>query len=161
MKAEKPDRKNKPVTRFDGSSPRRKSTRTEAGSDRPPVSAVKESKPPNPRLEIAPSARLVSEVRSGLGVTREFFARMTGFSVRAISGWEAGRPLSEAALRRIKEMKRLRDLLAEGMRPEFIPQWLESPCEGLGGLKPVEVLERGETDRLWRTALLIGSGMPT
>ena len=67
----------------------------------------------------------------------------------------------EAALRRIKEMKRLRDLLAEGMRPEFIPQWLEAPCEGLGGLKPVDVLERGETDRLWRSTLLIGSGMPT
>jgi hypothetical protein len=94
-------------------------------------------------------------------VTREFFARMTGFSVRAISGWEAGRPLSEAALRRVKEMRRLRDTLAEGIRPEFIPRWLETPCEGLGGLKPVEVLERGETDRLWRTVHLIGSGMPT
>jgi hypothetical protein len=27
--------------------------------------------------------------------------------------------------------------------------------------KPVEVLERGETDRLWRAVFLIGSGMPT
>jgi len=57
-------------------------------------------------------------------------------------------------------MERLRRALAEGMREEFIPQWLESPSEGLGGLKPVEVLERGETDRLWRVVLLIGSGMP-
>ena len=48
-----------------------------------------------------------------------------------------------------------------GHREEFIPQWLETPCEGLGGLKPVEVLERGEADRLWRVVLLIGSGMPT
>jgi hypothetical protein len=86
---------------------------------------------------------------------------MTGFSVHAISGWEAGRPLSEDALRRIEEMKRLREALADGIRPEYIPQWLDSPCEGLGGLKPVEALERGEIDRLWRTVLLIGSGMPT
>jgi DNA-binding transcriptional regulator YiaG len=107
------------------------------------------------------SANLVAEVRAGLGVTREFFARLTGFSVRAIAGWEAGRPVSEAGRRRVLEMKRLREVLAEGMRPEFIAQWLETPCEGLGGLKPVEVLERGETDRLWRVALLIGSGMPT
>ena len=107
------------------------------------------------------SARFVADVRSGLGVTRELFARMTGFSVRAISGWEVGRPVSEPGLRRVKEMKRLRDALAEGMRKEFISQWLEASCEGLGGLKPVEVLERGETDRLWRVVLLIGSGMPT
>jgi DNA-binding transcriptional regulator YiaG len=117
------------------------------------------------RAEVKPAGRrstnLVTEVRAGLGVTREFFARLTGFSVRAIAGWEAGRTVSEAGRRRILEMKRLREMLAEGMRPEFIAQWLETPCEGLGGLKPVEVLERGETDRLWRVALLIGSGMPT
>ncbi len=68
---------------------------------------------------------------------------------------------SEPGLRRIKEMKRLRDALAEGMREEFIPRWLEASCEGLGGLKPVEILERGETDRLWRVVPLIGSGMPS
>ena len=107
------------------------------------------------------SANLVAEVRADLGVTREFFARLTGFSIRAIAGWEAGRPVSEAGRRRVLETKRLRELLAGGMRPEFIARWLETPCEGLGGLKPVEVLERGETDRLWRVALLIGSGMPT
>ena len=136
---------------------------TSAATGRPEVSTK-----PRVRLDQASrrpalpaSARLVADVRSGLGVTRELFARLTGFSVRAITGWEAGRPLSEPALRRVKEMGRLRAALAEGMRDEFIPQWLDTPCEGLGGLKPVEVLERGEADRLWRVVLLIGSGMPT
>jgi DNA-binding transcriptional regulator YiaG len=110
--------------------------------------------------DLPASARLVTDVRSGLGVIRELFARLTGFSVRAITGWEAGRPISEPGLRRVKEMGRLRAALADGMREEFIPQWLETPCEGLDGLKPVEVLERGEMDRLWRVVLLIGSGMP-
>jgi hypothetical protein len=103
----------------------------------------------------------VADVRSGLGVTRELFARLIGFSVRAISDWEAGRPISEAGLRRVREMERLRAALAGGLRAEFIGRWLETPCEGLGGLKPVEVLERGESDRLWRVVLMIGSGMPT
>lgn len=111
-------------------------------------------------VDLVPTAQLVADVRRSLGVNRELFGRMMGFSVRAISGWEAGRPLSEAALRRVKEMKRLSDALADGVRPEFIAQWLITPSEGLGGLKPVEVLERGETDRLWRVVLLIGSGMP-
>ena len=103
------------------------------------------------RAKLAPSALLVADVRSSLGVSRELFARLTGFSVRAFLGWEAGRPVSEAATRRVTEMKRLRDALAEGVRQEFIAQWLVTPCEGLGGLKPVEVLERGESDRLWRS----------
>lgn len=120
-----------------------------------------EGRVPTGQATCPASAQLVADIRSSLGVTRELFARLTGFSVRAITGWEAGRPIREAGLRRVKEMGRLRATLAEGMREEFIPQWLEAPCEGLGGLKPVEVLERGEADRLWRVALLIGSGMPT
>ena len=148
-------------TRTGESVSRRGSGRPKRETAVPSGSALPQGNPPEPTGTPAASARLVREVRSGLGVTREFFARMTGFSVRAISGWESGRPLSEAALRRVKEMHRLRDALAAGMRPEFIPQWLDTPCEGLAGLKPVEVLERGETDRLWRTVLLIGSGMPT
>ena len=119
-----------------------------------------EARVPSKQVTRPASAQLVADVRSGLGVTREMFARLTGFSVRAITGWEAGRPISEPGLRRVKEMERLRAALAEGMREEFIPHWLENPCDGLGGLKPVEVLERGEADRLWRVVLLIGSGMP-
>jgi DNA-binding transcriptional regulator YiaG len=139
-----------------------------AGLNRPVASAKPGKTGPRTgtdRVDRAPglpaTARLVADVRSGLGVTREFFARLTGFSVRAITGWEAGRPISEAGLRRIKETERLRAALADGLREEFIPQWLQTPCEGLGGLKPVEALERGEVDRLWRVVLLIGSGMPT
>ena len=119
------------------------------------------SRPDPNTSSISDSARLVAEVRASLGVTRERFARLTGFSVRAITDWEAGRPISEAGLRRVKEMGRLRNALADGLREEFIGRWLETPCEGLGGLKPMEVLERGESDRLWRVVLMIGSGMPT
>ena len=136
--------------------------------EREPVHTTASAATGHPKARVRPdratrpaSARLVVDVRSGLGVTRELFARLTGFSVRAITGWEAGRPISEPGLRRVREMERLRAALAEGMRPELIAPWLEAPCEGLGGLKPVEVLERGETDRLWRVVLLIGSGMPT
>jgi transcriptional regulator with XRE-family HTH domain len=161
MATARTDRKTKHARSSNVSVPRRKSGRSKAAIEPASGSDVLKPLAPEPRPEVPSPARLVSEVRSELGVTREFFARMTGFSVRAISGWESGRPLSEAAMRRVKEMKRLRAALAEGIRPEFIPQWLETPSEGLGGLKPVEVLERGEIDRLWRTVFLIGSGMPT
>ena len=156
-------RTSKPSTTSTPSTPARHSTRSKAAVEPPPVTEVSKLKPmpPPSRRKLPPSNRLVFEVRSGFGVSRQLFARMTGFSVRAISGWEAGRPLSEPARRRITEMKRLRDTLADGIRAEFIAKWLETPSEGLGGLKPVEILERGESDRLQRSVLLIGSGMPT
>jgi transcriptional regulator with XRE-family HTH domain len=113
-----------------------------------------------PVVSAAPDS-YTARVRKALGVSRTLFARMTGFSERAIAGWELGAVVSESGLRRVKEMDRLRISLAEVMREDFIPKWLTNPCEELGGLKPVEVLERGEADRLWRTVLLLGSGMPT
>jgi DNA-binding transcriptional regulator YiaG len=161
MPAAKPDRRTKPASVSNAGSARRKRSRVKTPAARSAAHAVPKSKPEAIRPDLPQSARFVSEVRTGLGVTREFFARMTGFSIRAISGWERGRPLSETAFRRVKEMQRLRDALADGLEPRFIPRWLNTPCEGLGCLKPVEVLERGEADRLWRTVFLIGSGMPT
>ena len=35
-----------------------------------------------------------------------------------------------------------------GMRPEFIAEWLGTPNEEFDGLKPLEVIVRGEVDRL-------------
>jgi DNA-binding transcriptional regulator YiaG len=166
MAATKPEPTAEPVIPSKVSVAPQEATRPK-GSSQPALAAhASKSRPKKPRSssktrKLTASARLVLEVRSALGVTRELFARMTGFSVRAISGWEAGRPLSEPARARMMEMKRLAETLARGIRAEFIPNWLESPCDGLGGSKPVEILERGERDRLWRTVLLIGSGMPT
>jgi hypothetical protein len=85
---------------------------------------------------------------------------MIGASVRSVAGWEAGAPINKGTLRRIREMERLDRALREVMVPSFIPTWLSSPNEGLGNLSPVEVLERGENDRLWRSVFLLGSGVP-
>ena len=102
---------------------------------------------------------LALKARKGLGVTQEVFARMIGVSARSVAGWEAGRPINEVSRRRIREMIRLAASLREVMRPGFVPQWLVRPNEGLGGLSPVQVLEHGETDRLWRAVFLLGSGL--
>jgi transcriptional regulator with XRE-family HTH domain len=110
---------------------------------------------------IEPNENPATEVRSALGVSRKLFSRMTGFSERAIADWESGKKLGTPALLRIKEMARLRVAMADVMRPASIPRWLETPCNGLGGLTPIECLERGETDRVWRTIFYLGSGVPT
>ncbi len=45
-------------------------------------------------------------------------------------------------------VKRLLRSISEVIRKEVVADWLEQPNEGLGDLKPIEVLERGEADRL-------------
>jgi hypothetical protein len=68
--------------------------------------------------------------------------------------------INDVSLRRVKELNRLAVQLAKVMKADFIPLWLVTPNEGLGGLAPVEAMERGENDRLWRTVFLLGSGIP-
>jgi hypothetical protein len=69
-------------------------------------------------------------------------------------------PIGEPGLRRVEEMERLRRALADVLEAEAIRAWRETECAALGGLKPVEVLERGEIDRFWRTVFFLGAGTP-
>jgi hypothetical protein len=42
----------------------------------------------------------------------------------------------------------------------FTSEWLTTPNEAFGDLKPIEVIERGEVDRIWRMIYYIESGQP-
>jgi DNA-binding transcriptional regulator YiaG len=101
----------------------------------------------------------VAAVRSRLGLSRKLFSRLAGFSERAIADWEGGKALSEPGQRRIKELARFRDRLAEVVAADAIPAWLDAPNEAFGGLKPLEVIERGEIDRLWSMIFYLESGV--
>ncbi len=101
----------------------------------------------------------VTKVRGRFGLSRKLFARLSGFSERAIADWESGKPVSEPGHRRIRELDRFRDRLAEVVTEEAIPGWLDTPNEAFDGLKPVEVIERGEIDRLWEMIFYLESGV--
>jgi hypothetical protein len=106
-----------------------------------------------------PPLPLVKAVREKMGLPRKIFSRLTGFSERAIADWESGKAISEPGLRRIKEIERLQARLAEVVDPEAIPAWLETPNPAFGDLKPLEVIERGEIDRLWNMIFYLESGV--
>jgi DNA-binding transcriptional regulator YiaG len=101
----------------------------------------------------------VREIRRKLGVTRKVFSRLTGYSERAIASWEGGGKPDEPGLRRVREIERFQERLAEVVRPEEIPAWLDTPNGAFGGLKPLEVIERGEIDRLWTMIFYLESGV--
>jgi len=59
------------------------------------------------------------------------------------------------------ELQRLREGLEAVMEPGYIGEWLQSPNDSFNGLKPLEVIERGQIDRIWRMIHLLESGVPT
>jgi transcriptional regulator with XRE-family HTH domain len=101
----------------------------------------------------------VGTVRNRLGLSRKTFSRLAGFSERAIADWESGKPVSEPGVRRIKELDRFRDRLSEVIAADAIATWLDTPNEAFEGLKPLEVIERGEIDRLWNMIFYLESGV--
>jgi len=105
------------------------------------------------------SASSVRMIRGKLGLSRKMFSRLAGFSERAIAHWESGKPLSEPGLRRIRELDRFRERLSEVVSPEAIPPWLDTPNGAFEGLKPLEVIERGEIDRLWDMIFYLEAGV--
>lgn len=111
---------------------------------------------------MAPVKQLdAARIRRELGMTRKDFARMTGYSERSVAAWEGGEEPSSKGLQRLNEVKRLKDALADVMKAEFIAGWLQTPNDAFGGLKPLEVIERGETDQIWRMIYYLESGVPS
>jgi hypothetical protein len=49
-----------------------------------------------------------------------------------------------------REVTRLFDALSDIIDKKVIGQWLQRPNQQFDGSTPLQVMERGETDRLWR-----------
>jgi DNA-binding transcriptional regulator YiaG len=103
----------------------------------------------------------VAQVRRKWGLSRKVFSRLTGFSERAIAGWESGTPIGDSGGRRLREIAQLQERLAQVIKPAGIAKWLDTPLEAFDGLKPLEVIERGEMDRLWSMIFYLESGLPS
>ncbi len=62
--------------------------------------------------------------------------------------------------RRVDELAMLKEGLARIMKAEFVGEWLRTPNDGFDGLKPMEVIERGDVDRVWRLIYFLEAGLP-
>jgi DNA-binding transcriptional regulator YiaG len=110
--------------------------------------------------EVADSSADVKELCDTYGLKREELGRLTGFSLRALAEWASGKLPSQPAKRRLREVRRLLDALAEIVKRESIPKWLHQPNPAFGPLTPLQVIELGEIDRLWSMVHDLGSGQP-
>jgi DNA-binding transcriptional regulator YiaG len=110
--------------------------------------------------EVADSSADVKELCDSYRLKREELGRLTGFSLRALAEWASGNLPSQPAKRRLREVRRLLDALAEIVKRESIPRWLHQPNPAFGRLTPLQIIELGEIDRLWSMVHDMGSGQP-
>lgn len=94
------------------------------------------------------------------GLSQALLARLLDVSLRTLSGAESAAAVPAQLGRSVTQVVRLCDALAEAMQPAFVGQWLDQPNEMLGGLKPVEAIERGQIDLVWQVAEGLRTGSP-
>ncbi len=99
------------------------------------------------------------QLRARLRMNRETFARLVPMSTRNLANIESGKPPSATVGRRLNELKRTVNALAEVIQKDAIGPWLDQPNDAFDGLKPIEVIERGEVDRIWEMIFFLRSGV--
>ena len=107
-----------------------------------------------------PELPAIEKIAEKFGLRQETLSRMTGFSLRAVAGWSKGKAPSAPVRRALVEMDRLLDSLSRLMKPKDVGRWLKEPNAALDGSTPVQVIERGQSDRIWRLLYYLESGEP-
>ena len=108
------------------------------------------------------SGELLSRLRHEMGLNRADFARLVGLSERSVATWEGGADLKESSLRTLIEIGRLYAKLSQSFAsPEQLATWLKTPNKAFDGSQPLQVIERGESDRIWRMIYFLESGSPS
>lgn len=104
----------------------------------------------------------VLELRRKIAVPRKTFSRLLSVSERSLADLEtSNRSPREAVQRRVNELTRLVAELHKTIAPDFLHKWFMEPNSAFDNLKPIEVIERGEIDRIWRMIYFVRSGSPT
>lgn len=106
------------------------------------------------------SGEVKLELRQKLGMARELFGRLVDVSTRTIADVEANQKKVDKLRRNYIEVQRLCNVLGEVVDPTCLGEWFKTPNDALNGFKPIEIIERGEIDRLWDLVFRLRSGIP-
>jgi hypothetical protein len=90
------------------------------------------------------------ELRSLLAMSRDDFCRLLNVSVRTLADVEHCKKQGEKLHRPYAELARLCLALTGLMPVEALKSWFTLPSARCEGMKPIELIERGEIDRLWK-----------
>jgi len=105
-------------------------------------------------------AGLLRHYRVTFNLPQPIVVRLSGFSPRSVAKWSQGEPPSPKQETALVEMDRLLDGLARVMEPAQVGRWLKASNPAFDGSTPLQVVERGEIDRIWRMLFDLESGQP-
>ena len=100
----------------------------------------------------------VRDVRKCYSISQALLARLLDVSLRTVSGLESGSVDPAPTRRGLAQTARLCAALADVMNAPSVGAWLNEPNEMVGGLKPVEAIERGQIDLVWQVVAGLRSG---
>ena len=100
----------------------------------------------------------VRVLRKRYALSQELLSRLLDVSLRTASGIESGMVTPSRIRRNLTQVSRLGEALGEAMDSSHVGRWLSEPNEMLGGLKPVEAIERGHIDLVWQVIEGLRSG---
>ncbi len=109
-------------------------------------------------LRLANESKL--ELRDRLNLSRPIFCRVVNVSERTIAKVESEAETAEKLKRPYNEVYRLLEALNDVVDVNSLGTWFQEPNDAFDGLKPIEVIERGEIDQLWNMVFELRSGMP-
>ena len=102
----------------------------------------------------------LNNLRTALGWSRNQLAFVMNASDRAIVNWEAGDSISPVYAAKLREIQSVYNELKQLMKPEEIGPWLLTEMEEFEGRTPADLINKGETGRLWASLFYLRSGMP-
>lgn len=95
--------------------------------------------------------RQIKDVCRKISISLDTFTRLLGVSRRAVGGWISGNENpNKSNQKKLNELFRLFTALNGLVDLNKIGPWLEQANLNLNGATPIEVIERGESDRIWR-----------
>ena len=90
------------------------------------------------------------DLREVFRLSRERLARLIGVSAKTVERWEAKptRPARDEIRARMAQLHQIADLGAAVYTREGLADFLDAPLAEWGGLTALQLIERGEADRV-------------
>lgn len=90
------------------------------------------------------------DLRAAFRLSRERLARLIGVSAKTVERWEARpvQPARDETRARMAQLREIAELGAAVYGRERLADFLVAPLAELGGLTAIQLIERGEGDRV-------------
>ena len=90
------------------------------------------------------------DIRDAFRLSRERLARLIGVSAKTVERWEAKptRPARDEIRARMAQLHEIADLGAAVYTRERLADFLDAPLSEFDGLTPLQLIERGQADRV-------------